>query len=219
MAPLSGLTPRRQSLHLAAMRSFSAAILALVLALPATLCAQAGKPAVQLKAVQETEEPRAGEKLRLALRVSLPEGFHVQSDAPRDPAFIPTVLTIEAPDGITIDNIIYPKAVDLKQGDQTLAVFEREFVIGVRATVARNAEPGDWVVKAKLRYQACNDKACYPPTTTDAVWQLYIEKAKPPAQQHGDPFGSNSPSRPANPEPHDQSEGGRSLADLANGKA
>lgn len=180
------------------MRSFSVFIAgtALALGLAGSLMAQSGKPVLQLKPIQETEEPRAGEKLRLSLRVSLPEGFHVQSDSPRDPAFIPTVLTIEPAEGITIDSIIYPKAVDLKQSGQTLAVFEHEFVIGVRASVARNIEPGDWVLKAKLSYQACNDKACYPPTTAETAWQLYIEKPRPPAQQHGDPFGSYRPNPP-----------------------
>ena len=49
--------------------------------------------------VADRREPtavRAGSTARLALQVSLPEGYHVQSNAPREAAFIPTVLVRRA---------------------------------------------------------------------------------------------------------------------------
>ena len=59
---------------------------------------------------------------------------HVQSNKPRDPALIPTVLTIEPPAGVTVVEIGLPAAIDLKQEGQPqpLAVFERSSRIGVR---------------------------------------------------------------------------------------
>ena len=36
-----------------------------------------------------------GGQVRAALKVSLPEGLHTQSNKPRDPTLIPTVLTID----------------------------------------------------------------------------------------------------------------------------
>src|SRR5262249_25759690 len=41
----------------------------------------------------------AGDTVRAALAVRLPEGFHVQSNKPRDPSLIATDLTVDAPDG------------------------------------------------------------------------------------------------------------------------
>ena len=38
----------------------------------------------------------------------LPEDVHVQAHKPRDPSLIPTVLTLEAPPGVTVDAINYP---------------------------------------------------------------------------------------------------------------
>ena len=52
---------------------------------------------------------------RLALKVSLPEGLHTQSNKPRDPLLIPTELTIDAPDGVTVKEIVFPPSTDLKQ--------------------------------------------------------------------------------------------------------
>src|SRR5262249_32915165 len=63
-------------------------------------------------------EPLAAPMARVALKVSLPEGLHTQSDKPRDPNLIPTVLTIEAPEGVTVQEIVWPPATDLKQEGQ-----------------------------------------------------------------------------------------------------
>src|SRR3954469_2181454 len=94
------------------------------------LCA--GNASAQIRGVTATVSPvieregvAAGGTIRAALEVTLPEGFHVQSDQPRDPSLIPTVLTVTPPAGITVTEIVFPAAVDLKQAgsDQPLAVF------------------------------------------------------------------------------------------------
>ena len=59
---------------------------------------------------------------------------------------------------------------DLTQAGQAqpLAVFEREFAIGVGRHRPANAAPGEVVVPARLRYQACDAQLCYAPTTVSA---------------------------------------------------
>ena len=118
---------------------------------------------------------RAGSPVRVALKVTLPEGLHTQSNKPRDPLLIPTALTIDAPAGVTVNEIVWPPAIDLKQAgaDQPLAVFEREFLIGVQLSLAPSAA-GDVTVPVKLRYQACDAKMCYAPTTADARWVIHV---------------------------------------------
>jgi thioredoxin:protein disulfide reductase len=70
---------------------------------------------------------------------------------------------------------VFPAPVDLKQvgADEPLAVFEEQFSIGVRVTVPPTAT-GALVVPARLRYQACDDRACYKPTTVATQWTLGI---------------------------------------------
>src|SRR6266550_3250421 len=108
------------------------------------LCA--GDSRAQIRGVSATLTPiverdgvASGQTVRAALQVVLPEGFHVQSDKPRDPTFIATVLTVNPPEGVTVTEIVFPTPVDLKQlgSDQPLSVFERDFPIGVQLTVAR----------------------------------------------------------------------------------
>ena len=132
-----------------------------------------------LTALVERDGVASGRIARAALEVALPEGLHVQSNKPRDPLLIPTVLTITPPEGVTVKEIVFPAAVDFKQGgaDQPLAVFERIFAIGVQFNVAPTVASGEIVVPARLRYQACDDTVCFAPKTADTEWKLRIVPA------------------------------------------
>ena len=120
--------------------------------------------------------PDRGGTARVALRVSLPEGLHTQSNKPRDPLLIATELTIDAPAGVRVKEIVFPPSTDLKQAgqDQPLAVFEQTFVIGVQLAIAPALPVGKLVVPMHLRYQACDANLCYAPSTADAEWTLDI---------------------------------------------
>ena len=60
---------------------------------------------------------------------------------------------------------------------QPLAVFEQDFAIGVRLTLAGSIQPGEIAVPFRLRYQACDETVCYIPATADARWTLRIVPA------------------------------------------
>ena len=56
--------------------------------------------------------------MRVALKVSLPEGLHTQSNKPRDPLLIPTELAIEAPAGIAAEEIVWPPSTAFAPGSE-----------------------------------------------------------------------------------------------------
>ena len=150
-------------------------VAALVLT-PVSIDAQMRRPRANVTPIAETNGVHAGTTARVALQVLLPANLHVQSDRPRDPLLIPTVLTIEPSAGVTLRRIAFPPAIDLKQEGQVepLAVFETPFAIGAELAVAANAPLGPLLVPARLRYQACDDKLCYPPATAQVMWTLHI---------------------------------------------
>jgi thioredoxin:protein disulfide reductase len=154
---------------------------ALAVALFASQIAQAQfrRPRADIVPLVESTAVRAGSSVRVAVQVTLPEGLHTQSNKPRDPTLIPTVLTIDLPAGITWDEVVFPPAIDLNQigQDKPLAVFEREFLIGARLTVASTAAQGDVVVPAHLRYQACDATMCFAPATANLQWTLKVVPA------------------------------------------
>jgi DsbC/DsbD-like thiol-disulfide interchange protein len=102
----------------------------------------------------------------------------VQSNKPRDQSLIPTVLTIDAPAGVTVDAVHYPKPTDLAQPNRKdpLAVYGSEFEIGVKVSLGPNVAAGDLVLPATLRYQACNETVCFPPARAAAQWTLSVSK-------------------------------------------
>jgi len=137
--------------------------------------AQLRRPRADVVPLVERPAARAGERVRVALKVSLPEGLHTQSNKPRDPLLIPTELVIEAPAGIAVEEIVWPPSTDFAQAGQEkpLAVFEHEFAIGVELSIAPTAS-GDVEVPAKLRYQACDANLCYPPQTATVTWRIHV---------------------------------------------
>lgn len=157
--------------------------------------------------VAATDGVISGSAAFVAVRVTLPEGFHVNSNKPRDPALIPIVLTVDPPESISVAEIVYPMPTDLVQQGvpEPLAVYEREFAIGVRLEVPPGTPSGNVVVPARLRYQACDDKVCYIPATAATSWTLRVlpPGARPIAQNEeifaDIPFGTGE--APPPPEP------------------
>jgi thioredoxin:protein disulfide reductase len=172
-----------------------------------TAFAQLRRPRAEVTPLVESNGVHPGGPVRVALKVSLPEGLHTQANRPRDPLFIPTEIFVEPPPGVSFDEIVWPPSTDLKQEgqDQPLNVFGHEFAIGVRLTLASSVPAGDLVVPVRLRYQACDATICYPPTTAEAQWALRIVPASAAvAAEHADvfkaiPFGTGE--RPASPDP------------------
>lgn len=152
---------------------------------------QLGRPKADVTTLVESDGVRAGTSVRLALNVVLPDTLHVQSDAPRDPLLIPTLLTIDPPEGVVVEAIVYPEPIDFEQvgQDEPLAVFSHDFTIGVQVAIAAGVAPGDLVIPARLRYQACDEHMCFPPATVDTPWTLrVVPAARSVAVQHADVF-------------------------------
>jgi Disulphide bond corrector protein DsbC len=120
---------------------------------------------------------KAGSIARVSLKVRMPKDVHVQSNKPKDPSLIPTVLTVDATPGVTVEQIGYPPASELVQKGRSekLEVFGPEFEIDVRLKLAPTLPPGNLVIPAQLRYQACNDTVCFPPARAAAQWTLRVE--------------------------------------------
>ena len=140
---------------------------------------QAGRPIdASLTPVVSATAVKPGASVRLALRVTLPEGLHAQSDRPRDPTYIPTTLWVD-PAAATVRELVFPPSTDFRvEGlPEPLAVFEHDIVIGIEAVIPASASPGRLTIPARLRYQACDNRVCYPPRTVDAAWTVKIDPA------------------------------------------
>jgi len=157
------------------------------------LYAQGGPPQVLFETLVERSPVHAGTTARIAVRVTLPDGYHVNSNAPLDEFLIPTAWTLEPPAGITADRVAYPEAHLFLQGDVLeLLVYETEFTVGAELNLAPDLAPGIYTVGGGFQYQACDDVACYAPTVEPLSFTIEVVDAAVAAgsAQHGDVFSA-----------------------------
>ena len=149
------------------------------LAVPAPAAAQLKRIPAEIVPLVESDAVRAGTTVRAALQVTLPEGFHVQSNRPRDASLIATELAVDSVSGIHAAEIVFPPAIDFVQEGlpEPLLVFERQFTIGVRLAIPADAPAGVVTLPARLRYQACDDTVCFAPATAPTAWSLRVVPA------------------------------------------
>jgi len=110
------------------------------------------------------------------LEVALAPGYHVNSNTPSEEYLIPLRLTW-GPGPLEAAQVTYPQPHMEKYSfsPKPISVFTGKFDLVSRFQVAANAPPGPGVMTGKLRYQACNDKACFPPKTVEVRLPYQIE--------------------------------------------
>ena len=148
-------------------------------------------PKAELTPLVSTDGVAAGTIGRVALAVKLPPGAHVNSNKPRESFLIPTTVTVDAPGGVSVSEVVFPTPGDLAQqgATQPLSVFEQEFAIGFALSIAADVKTGDLAVPVRMRYQACDEKMCYLPQSATSTWTLRIvQPATRVAPQHEDVF-------------------------------
>lgn len=106
-----------------------------------------------------------GKPAKAAVRFRIQAGYHVNSNQPHSDLLIPTELKLDANPAVSVGKIEYPKGEDfsLSFSKEKLNVYQGDVTIQVPLSAAKGAKPGAYVLKGTLRYQACNDNACFPP--------------------------------------------------------
>src|SRR5437870_11327005 len=124
------------------------------------------EPNIDIKGYYSSDKVQRGRLVRAAIVMEIPGGYHVNANRPLGKYAIPATLKIEAPKGVTVGPIAFPRAIIRKLkavNNESLAVYEGRAILRFNVTVPANYSDG-WInLKAKLRYQSCNDEVCFPP--------------------------------------------------------
>jgi hypothetical protein len=108
-----------------------------------------------------------------ALRAGQPaRDVHIRSNKPRGPALIQRSSRSTRPPSVERS---FPPSIDLKK----TALISRSPSFHTRSTSAFvSPSPRRWrrdvVVPLHLRYQACDDRLCFPPATAEARWTFRV---------------------------------------------
>lgn len=119
---------------------------------------------------------KRGAVAQASIRISVQNGFHVNSNAPNESYLIPLRLTW-TPGPLAAVEVSYPKPRDEKYefSAKPLSVFTGDFNVIVKFKTPANAAAGPGVLLGKLRYQACSDKECFPPKTVDVKLPYQVQ--------------------------------------------
>jgi len=127
------------------------------------------------------EPQRVAGKRNAAVQSRIPctvqAGFHVNSNTPAEDYLIPLALTWTATGALQPGQVIYPapKMEKYEFADKPLSVLTGQFDLTANFKVAANAPAGSGIATGKLRYQACNSRACFPPKTIDIAIPYQIQ--------------------------------------------
>ena len=107
--------------------------------------------------------------VQVKIPLSVQPGFHVNSNAPNEEYLIPLKLTWSDTGPLQPGAVVYPKPTNEKYefAEKPLSVLTGNFDVVANFKVSSSASAGPGAVTGKLRYQACNDRACFPPKTID----------------------------------------------------
>jgi thiol:disulfide interchange protein DsbD len=173
------------------VRLLVAALASILASLTGSPIATAQAPAAQVKLtpIAENETAHAGSTVRLALEATIAEGLHAQANHPRDPLLIPMQLFIDAPTGVSYVDAAFPAAIEFEIAGEPNPVFTGTFLVGARIVIAKDQPVGSVTIPGRLRYQACNDRQCFPPKTVPVAWTLrVVPSSERVSTQHRETF-------------------------------
>jgi hypothetical protein len=123
-----------------------------------------------------------GERILLSLELELKPKMHVYAPGVAD--YIPIEWKLADGPMVKAHELVYPASemLRLKAIGETVPVYRgrirltREITFGAENVVRPLLSPsGDLVLKGSFRYQACDDRVCYPPETVPLEWHFPFE--------------------------------------------
>jgi hypothetical protein len=127
---------------------------------PGVLIAKAGTPTPALV------EP--GGEFEVDLELTIKNNYHIYANTAGSEDVIPTVVGLVTGAGANLVGVRYPPGeakVLAASGPDKVAVYEKKATVTARIRLSKDLKPGQSTFTLKIRYQACDDRACLAPAT------------------------------------------------------
>jgi hypothetical protein len=127
-----------------------------------------------------------GKSAAVTLNFRVAKGFHINSNHPNSELLIPTALKLDPPTDLSLGNIQYPAGEQLSFAfapDEKLSVYTGDFSVQATARTIGAIRAGNYRVRGELKYQACDNSACYPPKSLPVAFDVKVGNA-PPKPRH-----------------------------------
>ncbi len=160
------------------MRSLSVKLFALVVLFFST-AVFAQEPVITVAPIDPVAVvPGKSAPIKIDCRVA--QNFHVNSNKPNSELLIPTEIKFSLPTQIEIAGVTYPAGQQLTfpfMPNEPLSVYSGDFEVQGKLRAATTASPGTYRVHAQVKYQACNDRQCFPPKSTPFDFDVKVARA------------------------------------------
>lgn len=151
-----------------------------LLLVPASFFATPGPqsaPNIPVNGSLASDKTQRGRTVQGTIVMDIPSGYHVNSNRPLEKFLIPTQVQVEAAKGIRVGPIVYPRPLlrSLKFSKNKVSVFEGRTTMRFSITIPRSFTGNSAELKARLKYQSCNDDLCFPPQSREVSMWLNVE--------------------------------------------
>jgi thiol:disulfide interchange protein DsbD len=135
---------------------------------------------VKINTYQSFDKSYPAGELKIAIEADVLDGWHVNSDKPKDEFLIPTTFFIEEAPYFKLIKVAYPEAHDFKLdfSETPLSVWEGKVFFGGLIKLGDNLTPGEYKLVANLEYQACNNQSCLAPTVVSDTLIVQVADKK-----------------------------------------
>ena len=151
---------------------------------------------VNINGFFSVDPAQQGSTFQAAVVMEIPRGLHVNGNRPLGKYAIPTTVKVDAPRGMKITAVTYPRAQvrSFRFGDgvpaERLAVYEGRAIMRFNVTVPSDFDRGVARIRVNVRYQSCSDEVCYPPASRELILPIAIvDPGQPFNRINGQYFG------------------------------
>jgi|LakMenEpi03Aug12_release.lakeMendotaPanAssembly.Ray.scaffolds.fasta_scaffold48850_5 hypothetical protein len=120
---------------------------------------------------------KVGQTADAVVPAKVMKGHHIQANPATLPNLIATELNVEALKGLEVKSPVYPpsKPWKLTNTGKVIQTYDGDLEIKI-ALAAKDLKPGKYELKGSLRYQACNEKNCFFPTSAPITIPVTVVK-------------------------------------------
>src|ERR1041384_3105862 len=132
------------------MKSITRILLTITVALLLQAVAAAQAPNIGVNAYFANDKAQKGRIVQAAIVIDIPSGYHINSSRPLESFLIPTSLKVEAPSGVRVGAVMYPRAAlrKFKFSQKQLSVYENKVIMRFNVTVPANYSGGSVDLRA-----------------------------------------------------------------------
>ena len=146
--------------------------------------ATAETPHLRISTIASDAEARAGTRLALALEIELKPGMHVYAPGVAG-GYIPVEWSMAGSKAWQAHDVVWPasRKLRLEAIHETVPVFEGRFRLTRDLTIGQQKDftpllgaDRKLTIEGTFRYQACNDRECFPPRTLPMKWTFQVQR-------------------------------------------